>query len=99
MLIWLADYLSQYLSVFTVIKYITVRIVMAVLTALLISFIFWPWMISYLKRLQISQSVRDDGPSTHLIKEGTPTMGGLLILFSIFTSTLFGEILIISIYG
>jgi phospho-N-acetylmuramoyl-pentapeptide-transferase len=45
-------------------------------------------MISYLRNLQIGQSVRDDGPSTHLVKEGTPTMGGLLILFSIFISTL-----------
>ena len=88
MLIWLAESLSQYLAAFAVIKYITVRTVMAALTSLLISFILWPWMISYLRNLQIGQSVRDDGPSTHLVKEGTPTMGGLLILFSIFISTL-----------
>ena len=88
MLIWLAEFLSQYFAAFAVVKYITVRTVMAALTSLLISVLLWPWMISYLRNLQIGQSVRNDGPSTHLVKEGTPTMGGLLILFSIFISTL-----------
>ena len=88
MLIWLADYLSQYFGSFGVVKYITVRIVMGALTSLGISFIFGPWMIRRLASLQIGQSVRSDGPASHLSKSGTPTMGGVLILFSIFTSTL-----------
>jgi len=61
---------------------------MAALTALGISFLLGPKMIRKLTYLQIGQSVRSDGPSTHLIKTGTPTMGGVLILLSIFTSTL-----------
>ena len=88
MLIWLADYLSHFFSGFSVLNYITVRIAMAVLTALGISFLLGPKMIRHLTSLQIGQSVRSDGPSTHLIKTGTPTMGGVLILLSIFTSTL-----------
>jgi len=88
MLIWLADYLSQYFSGFSVLNYITVRTAMAALTALGISFLLGPKMIRKLTYLQIGQSVRSDGPSTHLIKTGTPTMGGVLILLSIFTSTL-----------
>ena len=88
MLIWLADYLSQYFGSFGVVKYITVRTVMGALTSLGISFIFGPWMIRRLASLQIGQSVRSDGPASHLSKSGTPTMGGVLILFSIFTSTL-----------
>ena len=88
MLVWLADHLTQYFAGFGVVQYITVRAVMAALTSLGISLIFGPWMIRRLTYLQIGQSVRSDGPASHLVKTGTPTMGGVLILFSIFTSTL-----------
>jgi phospho-N-acetylmuramoyl-pentapeptide-transferase len=88
MLVWLAEYLQQFHSGFGVFQYLTLRGILGVLTALLISFIFGPWMISRLNILQIGQVVRDDGPETHLIKAGTPTMGGTLILMAIFTSAL-----------
>ena len=88
MLIWLADYLAQYFAGFGVVQYITFRTVMAALTSLGISFIFGPWMIRRLAYLQVGQPVRSDGPTSHLTKTGTPTMGGVLILLSIFASTL-----------
>ncbi|HSC75155.1 MAG TPA: phospho-N-acetylmuramoyl-pentapeptide-transferase [Pseudomonadales bacterium] len=88
MLIWLADYLSQYLGAFSVVKYQTFRAIMGVLTALVFSLLMGPAVIDYLQRLKIGQSVRTDGPQTHLGKSGTPTMGGVLILLSICMSTL-----------
>lgn len=88
MLIWLADYLAQYLGVFAVVKYQTFRAIMGALTALVFSLLMGPAVISYLQRLKIGQSVRTDGPQTHLGKSGTPTMGGVLILLSICLSTL-----------
>jgi len=88
MLLWLADWLSQYLSVFGVVRYHTLRAIMGILTALGISLLFGPAMIRRLQSLQIGQSVRSDGPQSHLSKSGTPTMGGALILLSIFVSTL-----------
>ena len=75
-------------SVFNVFRYITFRTIYAVLTALLISFFLGPWLIRCLKKEHVGQYVRDDGPSKHLSKVGTPTMGGLLILFSIMVATL-----------
>ena len=65
---------------FNVFKYITFRSAGAVLTALLVTFIFGKPMIAWLRRLKVGQQVRDDGPQSHLSKQGTPTMGGLLIL-------------------
>lgn len=88
MLLLLADYLSEYYSAFGVFKYLTLRAILGMLTSLLISLVFGPYMIRRLNALQIGQSVRSDGPETHLIKSGTPTMGGALILLSIFVSTL-----------
>ena len=88
MLLWLADWLSQFHSGFTVVQYLTFRAIVGVLTALLISLFFGPAMIRGLLRLQIGQSVRLDGPESHLSKSGTPTMGGALILLSVFASTL-----------
>lgn len=88
MLIWLADYLAQYLGVFAVVKYQTFRAIMGALTALAFSLLMGPAVISYLQRLKIGQSVRTDGPQSHLGKSGTPTMGGVLILLSICLSTL-----------
>ena len=68
--------------------YITLRAVLATMTALVISFLVGPRMIAWLTRMKIGQSVRDDGPQSHLAKAGTPTMGGALILVSIIVTTL-----------
>ena len=87
MLLYLAEYLSQYHSGFNVFQYLTLRAILGVLTALLISFLVGPEMIRRLGRYQIGQPVRDDGPDTHLIKAGTPTMGGALIITAIVVST------------
>ncbi|MBE0493100.1 MAG: phospho-N-acetylmuramoyl-pentapeptide-transferase [Thiomicrospira sp.] len=83
MLVYLSQYLSQYYTGLAVFSYITVRAIMSVLTALVISFLIGPSMIRWLTRLKVGQSIREDGPQTHLIKAGTPTMGGTLILFSV----------------
>jgi phospho-N-acetylmuramoyl-pentapeptide-transferase len=88
MLLWFTEYLAQFDSGFNVFGYITVRMILGVLTALFISFIFGPFLIRQLTSKQVGQAVRDDGPQTHLEKTGTPTMGGLLILISIIFSTL-----------
>ena len=88
MLLKFAQWLSQYNSVFSVFNYITLRAVLAAMTALSISFLVGPMMIRKLTAYKIGQAVRDDGPQTHLIKTGTPTMGGALILTSIAITTL-----------
>ena len=88
MLTWLAEYLSQYDSGFNVFSYITLRAILAVLTALVIAFVVGPGMIRRLSAYKLGQPVRDDGPQTHLTKAGTPTMGGALILVAIGISTL-----------
>lgn len=88
MLLWLADFLSEYWRAFGVVQYLTFRAILGVLTALGISLLLGPAVIRRLNRLQIGQTIRTDGPQTHLIKSGTPTMGGALILLSIFTSVL-----------
>jgi len=88
MLVLLAQYLEQFYSAFAVFQYLTFRGILGILTALAISLLMGPWMIQRLNYLQIGQSVRDDGPESHLSKTGTPTMGGTLILAAIFISTL-----------
>lgn len=88
MLLELARYLAQDIRGFNVFNYITLRAVMATLTALIISFVIGPKMIKKLTQYKVGQSVRIDGPQTHLIKAGTPTMGGALILVAIALSTL-----------
>ena len=88
MLLALANWLAQDVRAFNVFNYITLRAVLATLTALLISFIVGPAMIRKLAAYKIGQSVRDDGPSTHLVKAGTPTMGGALILVAMGVATL-----------
>ena len=88
MLLLLAEYLQQYYKGFAVFQYLTLRGVFGVLTALVMSLWLGPKMIRMLRDLQIGQSVRTDGPQTHLAKSGTPTMGGALILASISISTL-----------
>jgi phospho-N-acetylmuramoyl-pentapeptide-transferase len=88
MLLELFQWLATKERMFNVFNYITLRVVLAALTALLISFIVGPTMIRRLTAYKIGQSVRDDGPQTHLIKMGTPTMGGALILVSVAITTL-----------
>jgi phospho-N-acetylmuramoyl-pentapeptide-transferase len=88
MLIWLADWLQQFDTSFRVFSYLTLRAILSTLTALLIAVIIGPKMIRWLQRMQIGQTIRDDGPESHLAKSGTPTMGGLLILAAIVSSVL-----------
>ena len=88
MLLEIAQYLSQDVRAFNVFSYISLRAVLAALTALVISFLAGPAMIRKLATYKIGQSVRDDGPQTHLTKAGTPTMGGALILVSIAVTTI-----------
>ncbi len=88
MLLWLADWLGQYVRAFNVLNYITLRAVLACLTALAIGLQLGPWVIRRLTELKVGQAVRTDGPQTHLVKAGTPTMGGVLILLSIGITTL-----------
>jgi len=88
MLLVLAQWLAHDIRGFNVFNYITLRAVMATLTALTISFVVGPTLIRKLTYYKVGQSVRDDGPQTHLIKAGTPTMGGALILVAIAISTL-----------
>lgn len=88
MLLAFFQWLAQDIRAFNVFGYITLRTMLAALTALAISFIIGPMMIRKLTAYKIGQSVRDDGPQTHLVKAGTPTMGGALILMSIILTTL-----------
>jgi len=88
MLYHLAEYLQKFYSGFNVFGYLTFRGILGVLTALMISFIVGPAMIRKLSMYKIGQTVRDDGPQTHLTKAGTPTMGGALILVAVIVSTL-----------
>ncbi len=88
MLLALATWISTEVRTFNVFSYITLRAVLATMTALVISFVLGPRMIRKLAQYKIGQAVRDDGPQTHLTKAGTPTMGGALILVSIVITTL-----------
>lgn len=88
MLFYLLYALHDKYTIFNVFRYITFRAILAVLTSLVISFLCGPWVIRKLQQLQLKQYIRDDGPSNHLSKAGTPTMGGALILFSIVVSVM-----------
>ncbi|WP_206485055.1 phospho-N-acetylmuramoyl-pentapeptide-transferase [Thalassotalea sp. G2M2-11] len=88
MLLWLGEFLTQYYSAFNVFSYLTFRAIVSTLTALAVSLYFGPKLIRALQRMQIGQTVRDDGPESHLSKSGTPTMGGILILAAIVSSVL-----------
>ena len=93
MLLWLTEYLSQYIGGFAVFQYLTFRTMVSVVTALAISLIIGPRVISSLSDRQIGQRVREDGPKSHFSKAGTPTMGGALILIVIlFTTLAWGEL-------
>jgi phospho-N-acetylmuramoyl-pentapeptide-transferase len=88
MLYELTVYLTQFVKGFSVFQYLTLRGILSVLTALGIALVFGPVMIRHLVDRQIGQSVRTDGPQSHLSKKGTPTMGGAMILLAIVISTL-----------
>ncbi|MEJ0098624.1 MAG: phospho-N-acetylmuramoyl-pentapeptide-transferase [Pseudomonadota bacterium] len=88
MLYWLTQQLAHAHSFFNVFSYLSLRTILAVSSALLISLVIGPGMIRWLSRYQVGQQVRSDGPQTHLKKAGTPTMGGALIIIAIFISTL-----------
>jgi phospho-N-acetylmuramoyl-pentapeptide-transferase len=93
MLLELAQWLAKDVRLFNVFNYITLRAVLACLSALAISLILGPYVIRKLTAYKIGQSVRDDGPKSHLTKAGTPTMGGALILLSIgITTLLWGDL-------
>ena len=78
--------LVKHFSVFNIFQYITFRAAYAAITALLISFMFGPKLIAWLQKKKAGQEIREDGPRSHLKKSGTPTMGGILINFSIAVS-------------
>jgi phospho-N-acetylmuramoyl-pentapeptide-transferase len=88
MLLWLTEALARDIRAFNVFSYLTLRAVLACMTSLCISFIVGPRVIAWLTKMKIGQSIRDDGPQTHLVKAGTPTMGGALILVSVVVTTL-----------
>ena len=88
MLLELFRSLADGFPALNVFNYLTLRAVLAALTSMAIGFALGPWMIARLKNLHFGQAVRTDGPKTHLVKDGTPTMGGALILFAITVSTL-----------
>ena len=89
MLLWLTDYLSDFVRAFSVFQYLTLRSMVSAMTALLLSLTIGPIFIEKLSRQQVGQRVRLDGPKSHLAKDGTPTMGGGLIIVVITIATLF----------
>lgn len=88
MLLFLTEYLAKFNSAFHVFQYLTLRAILGVLTALLVAFLVGPAMIRWLSQMKVGQTVRDDGPKSHLSKAGTPTMGGALIPVAVSLSTL-----------
>ena len=88
MLLWLTDYLAQFISGFGVFQYLTFRTMVSVLTSLTMALLLGPIMIAKLSQYQIGQTVRSDGPESHFSKAGTPTMGGALILVAIVVTTI-----------
>ena len=88
MLRYVTEWLTQFYSGFNAFSYLTLRSILAALTALTISFLVGPVMIRKLAERQVGQRVRSDGPQSHLSKAGTPTMGGALILVAIVVGTL-----------
>lgn len=78
--------LVKYFTPFNIFRYLTFRSAYAAVTALLVCYLFGPWLIKRLRVLKFGQSIRIDGPETHLAKTGTPTMGGILIILSVIVS-------------
>lgn len=88
MLVWLFGWLGQYYTPFSAVSSLTLRALLAVVTALVFSMMFGGRVIRHLRSLKYGQAIRNDGPQSHLAKTGTPTMGGVLILSAIGISTL-----------
>lgn len=88
MLLWLFEQLFQHFHVFRVFQYLTLRVILSVLTSLSVALMIGPTMIRRLSRYKVGQVVRNDGPQSHFSKSGTPTMGGALILTSVALTTL-----------
>lgn len=88
MIIWLAQLLQPYFSFFRLFEYLSFRAIVSILTALALSLWMGPILIKRLQKLQIGQLVRNDGPESHFSKQGTPTMGGIMILASIVITVL-----------
>ncbi len=84
---WLYPLHTEF-SFLNVFRYQSFRIIYAAVTAFLIAFVLAPWVIRKLQDIKLGQQIRDDGPKRHLAKSGTPTMGGILIIFSVTLSTL-----------
>ena len=83
MLLPLFEYLSEFFGPFRVVEFLSTRAILATLTSLLFSLLLGPKFINKMKDIQVQQVIRAEGPETHLSKQGTPTMGGTLILSSI----------------
>src|SRR5580658_5334224 len=89
MLYWLLwERLYPAVSGFRLFRFVTTRTLVASLTSLIICVVLGPWMIRRLREFQIGQHIREDGPKSHQKKAGTPTMGGILIIISVVSSTL-----------
>ncbi len=88
MLVWLSELLAKYFHFFHVIQYLTLRVILSTITALVVALWVGPIMIRWLSHYHFGQVVRNDGPQSHLSKAGTPTMGGALVLIAITLSTL-----------
>lgn len=88
MLLWLSEWLAQYFHVFHVFQYLTLRAILGTLTALAMALWLGPTIIRQLSSHRVGQVVRNDGPQSHLIKAGTPTMGGTLVIIAILLSTI-----------
>ncbi|MDR2880800.1 MAG: phospho-N-acetylmuramoyl-pentapeptide-transferase [Azoarcus sp.] len=88
MLLELAKWLEHFYRGFNVVNYVSMRTLLSVMTALFFSLAIGPWVIRWLAAKKIGQAVRNDGPETHLVKTGTPTMGGILILIAVVLTTI-----------
>lgn len=88
MLLWLSGWLANYFHFFHVFQYLTLRAILATLTAMVLALVLGPSIIRQLSIWRFGQVVRDDGPQSHLSKAGTPTMGGILVIIAITVSTL-----------
>lgn len=88
MLVWLADYLAQFVDGFRVFQYLTLRMILSALSAFAFSLLLGPYFIQSLSARRIGETIRDDGPRTHFSKIGTPTMGGIMLLLAVIFATL-----------
>jgi phospho-N-acetylmuramoyl-pentapeptide-transferase len=83
MLVWLSELLAKHFHFFHVVQYLTLRAILATLTALAVALIIGPGVIRWLGRYHVGQVIRNDGPQSHFSKAGTPTMGGALVLVAL----------------